>query len=106
MQKVYADIQAVGAEVIAISSDIPEQTKRAIKSVKDRFGVEVRFPVLSDAEGQTINAYNAEDPFNPRIARPQYHIIDENGVVRWKFVDVRLGGRINPAQVVEELKKL
>ena len=64
------------------------------------------FPLLSDVERQTIAAYNATDPLNRNIARPQYYIIDENGIIQWKSLDVRLAGRLEPLKIVEELKKL
>ena len=106
MEKNYAAIQAEGAEVIALSSDTPAQAKEAIERGVRRFGVKVRFPVLSDAETQAIAAYNMTDPFNKRLARPITYIIDENGIIRWKFLDVRVGLRIPTTTIINELKKL
>ncbi len=94
MQKAYKDIHAVGAELLFITSD--------------QLAADFRtdFPKLLDPETTVIAAYNATDPLNHRIARPLYYIVDENGVIRWKFLDVRLGGRLDPAKLVEALRGL
>lgn len=94
MQKAYKDIHAVGAELLFITSD--------------QLAADFRtdFPKLLDPETTVIAAYNATDPLNHRIARPLYYIVDENGLIRWKFLDVRLGGRLDPAKLVEALRGL
>ena len=106
LQQDYAAIQAAGAELLAISTDNAAQAKKAIEDVKRRVGVEIEFPLLGDPELRAINAYNAKDPLNPRIARPMTYIIDESGVIRWKFLDVRVGNRLKGDRIVAELKSL
>ena len=106
MQQDYAAIQAAGAELLAISTDNAAEAKNAIEKVKRRDNVEIEFPLLGDAELKTIDAYNARDPLNPRIARPMTYIIDENGIIRWKFLDVRVGNRLKGERIVTELKGL
>jgi peroxiredoxin len=100
LQKFYKQIQAAGGEIIAISSDNEARTKATAR----RVGAD--FPVLADVKQETIAAYNATDPFNKWIARPQTYLIDPNGVIRWKFVDIRVGHRVNAAEVLAELQKL
>ena len=94
MQKAYKDIHAEGAELLFITSD--------------QLAADFRtdFPKLLDPETTVIAAYNATDPLNHRIARPLYYIVDGNGIIRWKFLDVRLAGRLDPAKLVEVLKGL
>ena len=106
LQQDYAAIQAAGAELLTISTDNAAQAKKAIADVKRRVGVEIEFPLLGDPELKAINAYNARDPLNPRIARPMTYIIDEDGVIRWKFLDVRVGNRLKGDRIVAELKSL
>ena len=89
-----------------MSSDDLADTRRAVDRAKRRFGADIRFPVLSDAERLTIAAYNATDPFNAQLARPITYIIDERGVIRWKFLDIRVGDRIPSAEIINELEKL
>ncbi len=106
MQQDYAAIQAAGAELLAISTDNAAEAKNAIEKVKRQRNVEIEFPLLGDPELKIIDAYNAKDPLNPRIARPMTYIIDESGVIRWKFLDVRVGNRLKGDRIVAELKGL
>ena len=106
LQQDYAAIQAAGAELLVISTDNAAQAKDAIEKVKRRDNVEIEFPLLGDPELKTIDAYNARDPLNRGIARPMTYIIDENGVIRWKFLDVRVGNRLKGDRIVAELKGL
>jgi peroxiredoxin Q/BCP len=100
LQTVYKDIQAENAEMLGISSDAQAANKQTVNQLK------LTFPLLSDVNKEAINAYNATDPFNRNIARPQYVIIDEKGIIVWKFLDVRLNGRLDPAKIVEALRNL
>jgi alkyl hydroperoxide reductase subunit AhpC len=106
LQPNYEAIQAAGAELLAISADNPAQAKDAITKVKRQRNVEIEFPLLGDPELKTIDAYNVRDPLNPRIARPMTYIIDESGVIRWKFLDVRGANRLKGDRIVTELKGL
>ena len=94
MQKAYKDIHAEGAELLFITSD------------RIAADFQTDFPKLLDPETTVIAAYNATDPLNHRIARPLYYIVDGNGTIRWKFLDVRLAGRLDPAKLVGALKGL
>lgn len=94
MQRTYKDIHAAGAELLFITSD----------QIAADFRTD--FPKLLDPETTVISAYNATDPLNHRIARPLYYIVDENGIILWKFLDVRLGDRLDPAKLIEALKGL
>ena len=106
MQQSYAAIQAEGAELLSISTDNQAQGKDTIEKVKRQRGVDIEFPLLADPELKALDAYHARDPLNGRIARPMTYIIDENGLIRWKFLDVRNGNRLKGARIVAELKGL
>lgn len=83
---------------------ITTDKQAVVKDTANKLGLE--FVTLSDPDRQAIDAYNAADPFNPRIARPQYYIVDESGIIRWKFLDERKVGRLPAPKVVEALKNL
>ena len=100
MQKSYQAIKAENAELVVITTDAQAEVKKTAN--ENRLG----FVTLSDRNKQAIDAYNAADPFNPRIARPQYYIIDETGIIRWKFLDNRKLDRLPAPKVVEALKNL
>ena len=100
LQKVYQAIKAENTELVVITTDEPAVVKKTAND--NRLG----FVTLSDRNRQAIDPYNAADPFNPRIARPQYYIIDENGIIQWKFLDERKVGRLAASKVVDALKNL
>ena len=100
MQTGYEAIQAEGAELIAISADTPKQTGVT------REALQITYPLLSDEAKAAIHAYNVIDTGNGQIARPATYLIDENGIIRWKFLDVQFENRLSSQQILAELQKL
>ena len=99
MQTGYEDIQAQGAELIAISADSTSLVASTRKSL------EITFLLLSDADLQAVSAYNVVDPGNADIARPATFIVDEKGKIAWKFIDEKFDTRLDSDRIVAELKK-
>ena len=99
MQQNYDKIKAEGAELIAISSDNQAATKKSVDNRK------LKFPVLSDSERETIEAYNVIDPNNKRIARPSGFVIKLDGTVAWKTLGTK-NHRVPTNQILTELGKL
>ena len=100
MQTGYEDIRAEGAELIAISAD----PLTVVDSTQQK--LEITYPLLSDENREMVIAYNVLDPSNTDIARPATYIIDSNGRVAWKFLDVQTGGRLGPDEILTALKNL
>jgi peroxiredoxin len=99
LQKNYANIQAAGAELIAISSDDEGDTKQTVQNHG------LKFPVLSDKDREVINTYNVIDTGNDRIARPAAYIVRQDGTVVWKSLD-GVAVRVPTAKILTELGKL
>ena len=99
MQKNYANIQAAGAELIAISSDDEGDTKQTVQNHG------LKFPVLSDKDREVINTYNVIDTGNNRIARPAAYVVRQDGTVAWKSLD-GVAVRVPTARILTELGKL
>ena len=100
MQKGYEDIQAQGAELIAISADpLP-------RVASTQAALEITYLLLSDEGTETITAYNVIDVTNTSIARPATYILDTDGRVAWKFLDPKFDTRVSSEQILTELKKL
>jgi peroxiredoxin len=99
LQKNYANIQAAGAELIAISSDDEGDTKQTVQNHG------LKFPVLSDKDREVINTYNVIDTGNDRIARPAAYIVRQDGTVAWKSLDTK-AARVPTAEILAELGKL
>lgn len=99
MQQNYSQIQAQDAELIAISADDEDETKRTVE------GLGLTFPVLSDTEKETIIAYNVLDQTNFEIARPATYIIKSDGTITWISLDL-IGIRVPTSTIVDELGSL
>jgi peroxiredoxin len=78
--------------LFAISVDLPEVSKElAVKLAADGKG-EINFPLLSDPNHQTIDAYGLHDPAYDGdkfagIPHPAVYVIDKKGKVTWARVE-------------------
>lgn len=78
--------------LFAISVDPPEVSKEfAAKLAADGQG-EINFPLLSDPDHRTIDAYGLHDPAYDGekfagIPHPAVYVIDKNGIVRFAKVE-------------------
>ena len=100
MQEGYEDIQAQGAELIAISADhltLVDSTQQSLQ---------ITYLLLSDEDTETITAYNVIDITNTDIARPATYVVDQDGRVTWKFLDPKFDTRVSSDQILTELEKL
>jgi len=69
-------------------------------------GKPVGFLFLSDPEHKVINRYGLLNESSQGLPHPGTYVIDKNGVVRWKFVDVNYRVRPTNQQILAELKTL
>ena len=78
--------------LFAISVDPPDVSKElAAKLAADGHG-EIGFPLLSDPDHRTIDAYGLHDPAYDGekfagIPHPAVYVIDKNGIVAWAKVE-------------------
>ena len=79
-------------KLYAISIDPPEISKEfAAKLAADGQG-EIKFPLLSDPDHRTIDAYGLRDPAYDEgkfagIPHAAVYVIDKKGIVRWAKVE-------------------
>lgn len=94
------DIAELGAEIVGISKDDPSSHE------KFKAKHSLNFTLLSDPEGEVIEAYGAWGPkmFGKEGILRKTFLIDPNGIVR------KVYGRVTPLghgeQVIAELKRL
>ena len=79
-------------EVLAISSDGPDEHRLMIDWVAEEFdGYRIDYTLLSDPGAAIINRYglfNVDDPRGRAIPHPTTYVIDRDGRVHWKFTEV------------------
>ena len=92
-------MKAEGAEVIAVSVDAPEKSLEMARKLK------LPFPVLSDAEHKTIDAYDLYNP-DGKISKPATFVLDTKGIVSWSFFEEDYMVRPLEDVLLEELRKV
>ena len=85
-------------EILAISVDDREGQQMMIDRVAADDGIAIEYPLLSDPDHRIIDRYglfNPEAPSDSPVPHATTLVIDREGVVRWKFVEVDY--RIRPS---------
>jgi len=122
LQNALPEIQQLGAQLVAISPQTPDESLSTAEKN------ELAFAVLSDAGSATAKAYgiafDLADELRPIYARfghalpdkngddswvlpiPATYVLDTNGVIVLAFVDVDYRNRLEPAEIVAALEAL
>lgn len=122
LQQALSRIQAIGATLVAISPETPDN------SLSTQEKNELSFPVLSDINNQVARqfglvfqlpttlrpiyegfgidlvAYNGNDHFELPI--PATYVVQSNGTIAYAFAEVDYTKRAEPSAVVDVLKRL
>jgi peroxiredoxin len=80
-----------------------------IERVAQEDGRVLAFPLLSDPDHAVIARYgllNQQDPQARPIPHPTTFVIDRNGVVRWKFIEINYRIRPTNADLLAALERL
>ena len=102
MQSRYAEMNDLGAEVLAVSVDSPEQNGNVVEKAK------LDFSILSDPTCEMIDAYGVRhigaSMDGGDIARPAVFLVDDGGKISWRRVTDNYRIRVRPETVIEQLK--
>ena len=93
-------------QLLAVSIDSREITGKFIQYLRERYPGDYDFPFLEDKGHKVIDRYGIYNPDGRGWPHPATYIIDTQGVVRWRFVEVDY--RVRPAkqQILSELRKI
>ena len=90
-----------------MSIDDPEHIEMMRERVAREQGAPPDFRFLSDPGHRVIDRYGLLNPDDRRgIPHPTTFVIDEDGVVRWKFVETNYRVRPTNAMILEALEGL
>lgn len=98
LKALLTDGQKTDTQIVALSVDAPEDLQKMIERISSNDGILPDFPFLTDPGHRVIDRYglfNDGDPRGRQITHPATFIIDKEGVVRWRFVEVDY--RIRPS---------
>jgi alkyl hydroperoxide reductase subunit AhpC len=93
-------------QILAVSTDTREESKKFGAMLRKRFDGEFDFPLLEDKDHKVINRYGVFNPDGRGWPHPSTYIVDPKGVVRWKFVEVDYTKRASNEQIRRELAKI
>jgi len=78
-------------QILALSVDSPDDLQRMVDRISAEDGAMPDFPFLTDSGHGVIDRYglyNPDDPRGRQLTHPATFVIDKDGVVRWRFVEV------------------
>jgi peroxiredoxin len=92
-------------EILAISVDPPDKAQLLRDKLKDQPGF--NFPLLSDVDHRVIDRYGLlnEQARRP-VPHPATYVLDHQGIVRWKFIEVDYKLRPSNDDVLTQVKKI
>jgi peroxiredoxin len=91
-------------QILAVSIDSHEDSKKFIQKLQGRFPGDYDFPFLEDKNHKVIDRYGILNPDGKGWPHPATYVIDPQGMVRWKFIEVNYRVRPTNAQVLQALK--
>ena len=122
MQLTLDDIESLGAQLVAVSPNLPDKSLSTVEKH------DIAFEVLSDVGnhvarnfglvftlseelrpiyasfGIDIPAFNGDDTFE--LPMPATYVIDTDGTITYAFVDIDYTKRLEPADIVKVLKNM
>ena len=91
--------------ILAVSVDPHDKAQSLRKKLKDKPGI--NFPLLSDADHRVIDRYGLFKEKSRRpLPHPATYVIDREGKVRYRFVEVNYRKRPSNEDVMKEVAKL
>ncbi len=94
---------------MAVSVDDREKQQLMIDRVIQEDGIVPDFTMLTDVDHQVIDRYGLFNPDEPRsrpVPHPTTFVIDKQGIVQWKFVEVNYRVRPENQDILEALMEL
>ena len=96
-------------EIVTVSVDDSAGMQLMIDRVAATDGVAPDFVMLSDPDHRVIDRYglfNPDTPPNRPLPHPATYVIDKDGVVRYRFVEVDYRVRPSNEEILELLRSL
>ena len=93
----YDDFQAINTELLGLSIDSYYSHVAWVRNIKERFGVDIQFPIIEDLSMKVANAYGMIHPgaADTSAVRATF-IIDPNGILRAMVYYPMTNGRSIP----------
>jgi peroxiredoxin len=93
-------------QILAVSIDNHEDSKKFVQKLKERFAGDLDFPLLEDRNHKVIDRYGILNRDGKGWPHPATYVIDQQGVVRWRFVETDYKKRPTNEQILQALRKI
>jgi alkyl hydroperoxide reductase subunit AhpC len=89
---------------LAVSIDSHADSQRLIQQLEENSTEKVTFPLLEDQGHKVIDRYGLLNPQGKGWPHPATYVIDKQGIVRWKFIEVDYKIRPTTGAILDALK--
>lgn len=93
-------------QILTVSIDSHEDSKKLINRLQQRSPGDYDFPFLEDKDHRVIDRYGILNPDGRGWPHPATYVIDLQGIVRWKFIEVDYRKRPTNEQILQALKNI
>ena len=93
-------------QILSVSIDSHDASKKFVQKLKERFAGDLDFPVLEDKDHKVIDRYGILNPQGKGWPHPATYVIDQRGIVRWKFIETDYKKRATNAQILAALREI
>jgi peroxiredoxin len=93
-------------KILAVSIDSHDDSKKLIKKLMERSSGDYDFAFLEDKNHKVIDRYGILNPDGKGWPHPATYVIDPQGIIRWKFIEVDYRKRPTNEQILRALKKI
>lgn len=93
-------------QILAVSIDGHEDSKKFVQKLNERFEGEFDYPLLEDRGHRVIDRYGLLNPDGRGWPHPATYVIDKQGVVRWRYVEIDYTKRPTNEQILKALRKI
>jgi peroxiredoxin len=93
-------------QILVVSNESPEDLSKAYKAIAGNNGKADQIIFLSDTGHKVIDRYGILNESSRGLPHPATYVIDKQGVVRWKFIEVDYRVRPTNRQILDALEAL
>ena len=93
-------------QILTVSIDSHDDSKKFIQKLQERWPGDYDFPFLEDKNHKVIDRYGIFNPDGKGWPHPATYVIDKQGIVRWKFIEVDYRKRPTNQQVLQAVNKI
>ncbi len=93
-------------QILAVSIDSHEDSRKFVQKLKERFAGDLDFPLLEDKNHKVIDRYGILNPDGKGWPHPATYLIDQRGIVRWKFIETDYKKRPINEQILAALREI